>query len=525
MWPYETTEQDEIIQKINFDATQTLSNKQITKNILDQWRNSKPIKDMIQGWKYYRVENTSIDEKTRDYYDPNTGRRIENKSASNVKLKSAYIRDSITQKINYAFNNNFILEVSSKEDNGNGDDSELAKYRKEWQNFLSEENRETLTNTATEAVIKGIGWLYIYIDNQGDLQITDIDSETIYPAWQDNKQHKKLDAVVRDYRVLEYNIDTPVEIQKVEYWDKETKEFFIDQKGDLVPDIEAEHYINGELKELPESDIQSHMLNGEKGISWGKVPFIALKGNSDELPLLNVVRSYIDAFDELASKSVDTIKDDIDPILVFKNISPEIGGLVAARQLLQSARIASVDENGGAEYLTVNTDISAVEQKLNFLESKIIKFSNTADLNTITVGTSSSEVSIKAMYSNLDIYCNGIENQFRSTMNNLKYFFDMWLQFRNIGTMEKWNDYKLMVTLDRDILINESQLISDTKNLVGIVSQETLDNFNPAVLDHETEQVRRDKEDEAQTKKDEAEMGKIQIIRDQERLLDNQNNE
>ena len=51
------------------------------------------------------------------------------------------------------------------------------------------------------------------------------------------------------------------------------------------------------------------------------------------------------------------------------------------------------------------------------------------------------------------------------------------------------------MTLDRDMMINESTIIEDTVKLMSTgVSQETIDNWNPAVESHEIEQSRRDAE-------------------------------
>ena len=45
-------------------------------------------------------------------------------------------------------------------------------------------------------------------------------------------------------------------------------------------------------------------------------------------------------------------------------------------------------------------------------------------------------------------------------------------------------------------MINETELIENTAKLSGLVSQETLDNYNPAVDSHDIERERRENEEE-----------------------------
>lgn len=476
-------------QKMITEVRGTPTNKQLTQLILDQWRNSDVIKAMLMANEYYHVRNKEILSKQRTYQDA-AGNTIINESLSNVQIPSAFLRMSVQQKVNYAFGKPFLLNVENVTMTADEQKSDANAdiYSREWQNFIDVYTRKTIKRLAKNAVNNGIGWAYVWINGDGELTFVDVDSETIYPQWAD-RAHLELDVIVRDYKINVFEDDASKIVNKVEYWDKDTVERFIDDGG-LNPDTETPE---GE-EELPET----HMRMGDNGISWGRVPFIALKGNEDELPLLNAIKAQIDAYDALQSKTVDSLIDDIDPVIVLKNISAEIGGLVATRNLLKSSRIAALDENGDASYLQVNTDISATEQKLEHLRKDIREFSFSVDTQDVKFGSNPSGVALKAMYQDLDIYVEGLEMEFEVFIEGLKYFFDRWLEFRQIGTVEQWADYRVIVTLDRDMMINNSALIDDTVKLAALVSQETLDNYNPAVENHEVEQARREAESQAE---------------------------
>ena len=98
--------------------------KDITKNILNEWRGSTKIKDMIEADKYNKVQNTAIDSKTRSYKDED-GNIITNDSLSNVKSKTAQYRKSVNQKLNFSLSRPFIISCDNE------------KYKEQWETMTS----------------------------------------------------------------------------------------------------------------------------------------------------------------------------------------------------------------------------------------------------------------------------------------------------------------------------------------------------------------------------------------------------
>lgn len=481
------TQMDLINAMIEYGAKGT-SNKDITKNILSEWRDSQTIKDMIEAEKYYKVQNTTIDNKTRSYADED-GKLINNEFASNVKTKTARYRKSVNQKVNFALMKPFIISC----DNDN--------YKKQWEEFLTDDIRATIQRAGKDGINKGIGWIYPWINEDGILDIVDVEPEIIYPAWQDTA-HTKLDVVVRDYTVTKYENQTKQDIRKVEYWDKNIVEKYIDYSigngtGDLQADTDdLDYQLSDEEKER--ATIQQSHLTKQDGssASWERVPFIFFKGCDDELTLLNECRTDVDGYDMLKSKALDSLADDIDPTVVIEGIGSEMGELVKARKLIQNSRIIALDPGGKADVLKVNTDISQVIQQLELLKKDILDNTNTVDLTTIQLGTNPSGNAMKSFYESLNTWCNGFEAQFRVFMKNLKYFFDKWLSWKGgFGTFEQLQAIPITFTLDRDMMINETEIIDNVVKLHDIISEETLDEMNPWVENHQKEQQRREEDD------------------------------
>jgi len=478
-----------------------ISNMEITQLILNEWRDSQPIRDMVASEEYYQVRNTKIFGKKRKYTDEYGTEKV-NTTLSNIKIPSAFLRNSVNQKINYAFGKPFSIAVENIHMTAKEQEKDkLAEtYLKEWQNWITTYVRKTLKRLGKNAVTSGIGWVYVWIDEAGMLQIIDVTPPSLYPQWAD-RAHLSLDAIIRDFQIQDFSSGSAETVTKVEYWDATTVERYIDEDGELVPDTEYNPELEtGEQPEVEEIG-RGHMTierTGEDGstsieaLSWGKVPFIAFKANEDELPLLNLIREPVDAYDEITSKTADALMDDIDPIIILKNYDPSIGSLTRAAQLLRSSRMMAVGEEGGADYLKVGTDITSAQSKLESLRKDIREFSSTVDTQDLKVGSNPSGVALKSMYQDLDIYTDGLEVEFEVFIDNLKYFFDRWLEFKSVGTVEQWSEYRVIVTLDRDMLINEKDILENATKLVALgVSQETIDAYNPAIESHEIEEARR----------------------------------
>ena len=479
--------QTEIVKaEIEYNA-QGASNKDITSSILKEWRNSQIVQDMKDADAYYKVQNTEIDKKTRNYQDE-AGNWVQNTSLSNIKSKTAQYRKSVNQKVNFALAKPFIIRCD--------DDN----YAKAWDDFLTDEIRAVIVRTGRSGINKGIGWCYPWINENGELEIVDVQSETMYPAWHDIA-HTQLDFMVRDYSIVSYNKNmTAEDIHKVEFWDTQIYEKYIDMsdgegEGALVPDTNGEFEL-GEGEEDRITIQKTHLRKKDgSGLSWNRVPFLFLKGCNDELPLLNECRSDIDNYDNVKSKSIDSIIDDIDAVIVIDGLGAEMGELTRARKIIQNSRIMTLDPGGKASVLKVDTDIQKIASELEIIKKDIQDHTSTVDLTTIQLGTNPSGKAMRTFYESLNEWANGFEAEFRVFMKNLKYFFDMWLSWKGgYGTFEELQDKKITFTLDRDMIIDETEIISNIVALDGKVSQETLDEMNPWVESHEKEEERREED-------------------------------
>lgn len=451
-----------------------LSPSEITQIIVNESKLSKKIQTIKSADNYFSCHNEEIEKKTRNYYDKDR-KPHENPNASNAKIPANFYRMLVQQKQDYGFAKSFIFKLS--DENEQDIDIKEDEYGKEWLNFL----KKTLYNFAylssEKAINHGLTWCYVWIDENGDLQLKNVSSQYIYPIWKDN-EHTKLDKLVYNYQVKQYKSLNPTITEYAEYWtDKERIVFDTSDYQDVTD-------VKNEMGEI----VYSHMLQGDNGISWDRIPFIVFKGTNDEKSMLEFIKEYIDNYDELQSKSVDGLNDDLDPLLVFKGISPDVSDLLEAREIAKMTRTISLDTDGDAHYIQAQTSIDAYNITLARLKKDLISFGYGIDYEDVRFGGNPNQLVIKSLYQNLDTYTDGLERHFQNFINELKYFFDKWYEFTNKGSFEKVQKYTIGIKLDRSMMINESSLIEDTVKLAGTgISQKTLLEHNPIVDDVELE--------------------------------------
>jgi SPP1 family phage portal protein len=457
----------------------TFSNKlsagEITQIIVDKYRESPMIKEIRVADKYYDAHNEEIEKKTRVYYDKDRN-PILNPRANNAKIKSNFLRMLVQQKQDYALAKTFILKLSDEKEN----EIELKDddYGKEWKKFLDKSLFKISYVLAGQAVNHGLTWCYVWIDENGELRLKDVQADLIYPIWK-NRQHTELDKLVYNYKTEKYESLSPTVYEYAEYWDDKERRLF---------NVTNAYVEETETKDAEGNPIYSHMVDNKGGVSWDKIPFICLKATNDEKTLLSFIKEQIDAYDQLDSRSVDGLVDDLDPILVLKGVSSDVRDLLEARELAKMTRTVSLDTDGDAHYIQAQTPVEAHLQKMESLRRDIIKFGYGIDYEDARFGGNPNQLVIKSLYQNLDTYTDGLERHFQDFINDLKYFFDKWYEFTGKGSFDECQKYKILVKFDRSMMINQSAQIEDTVKLAQTgVSQKTMLEFNPVVQDVELE--------------------------------------
>lgn len=110
-------------------------------------------------------------------------------------------------------------------------------------------------------------------------------------------------------------------------------------------------------------------------------------------------------------------------------------------------------------------------------------------------GPDSIRSGIQYMYADIDLDANGMETEFQAAFEDLLWFINKDLVNRGKGDFE---DVPVTIVFNRDMLINETESITNCRNSVGLLSNRTIVEQHPWVTDAQTELDRLAEEKAAQ---------------------------
>ena len=186
-------------------------------------------------------------------------------------------------------------------------------------------------------------------------------------------------------------------------------------------------------------------------------------------------------------------EDTRNTILILKNYDGE--DLGEFRKNLSTYGAVKVSDDGDLKSLSVEVNAANYEAIVNLLKKSIIENGAGFDAKSDTLGGNPNQLNIRSMYSDIDLEANDLENEFQASFEELMWFVNSHIANKGVKFLK--GDVDLI--LNRDILINESQAITDIKNSIGLLSNETLVEQHPFVQDATKELERLKTEQDKQT--------------------------
>lgn len=445
--------QDFINEKIEQDSKYNL-HLLIERSVKD-WLSSTERLQMLEGEAYY-LNKTDIQNK-----------KVALESRANTKLENGFVRKLVDQKTGY------LLSKPPSISSSNGKHDEILK------NMLDKSFLRILKNVGKDAINKGIAWLQIYINEEGELAFKRLPAEEIIPLWADI-EHTKLTSVIRVYTVVEYKEEKKKEVIKVEYWDDKGVKYFVYEGGKITKDYNQE--------------INCHFMYKDKPYNFNRVPFVAFKYNDEEQPLIGLIKTLVDEYNYQSSVYADMLRDLPNVIYILKNA----GGTDLDKFIYQlgSYGVAGLMGDEGLETLRGDPNTQAVESILEQLRENIIEFGRGVDFTNLNIGNATG-VGLKFRYSDLDMDANILETEIQSSFEGLLWFINIYLELKGEGDFSK---EKVELVLNRDIIISESDAIEDCVKSMGVISIETILANHPWVENVLEEIARKAKEENSQKK-------------------------
>ncbi|OAB25248.1 portal protein [Paenibacillus macquariensis subsp. defensor] len=441
-----------------------MSLEQIIKQEVDDWVTSEVYRWMLAGQRYY-LGKTDILNRKRLIIGPG-GEMIEDTNLSNNKLVHNFTRKLVDQKVGYLLSKEMSIQTKNK------------KYQEALATLFDQGMNRTIKNLGKETINKGIAWLHVYYNEEGVLSFKRMRSDEIIPIWQD-EDHTQLQAVIRRYTVETYESTNKKEVVKVEWWDTNgVKRYTYD--GGVVPDDDSigNHFV-------------MEWKGEEKPLNWERVPFIPFKANDEEQPLIELIKSLVDDYDLKSSDNSNNLQDLPNSIYVLKDYDgTDLGQF---RYNLAAYRAVKVTGEGGVDTLDLTIDTEAFKTHQNMTRKNIYEFGRGVDIGTENFNGATG-VALKQLYNDLDMDANILETEFQASFEQLLWFIETHLANTGIGNFA---DEDVEFIFNRDILVNETDAITNAKNSVGIISDETITANHPWTKDIQAELDRIKKEKES----------------------------
>lgn len=322
-----------------------------------------------------------------------------------------------------------------------------------------------------------------------DLAFKRFSGYEVLPFWADD-DHTRLDCAARLYTQEVWNGYTKETVEKVELFRKDGIHRYIFQNDMLLPDTAAgeyETYFTGPGPDGPDT-----------GYNWERIPLIPFKYNKQELPLIQRVKCLQDAINTLLSDFTNNMQEDArNTILILRNYDGE--DLGKFRENLSAYGAVKVRDDGGVEKLIVEVNSDNYKAILDLLKKALIENAKSYDAKDDRLSGNPNQMNIQSMYADIDLDANGMETEFQAAFEDLLWFINKDLVNRGKGDFE---DVPVTIVFNRDMLINETESITNCRNSVGLLSNRTIVEQHPWVTDAQTELDRLAEEKAAQAQDD-----------------------
>jgi len=443
-------------------ANTAMSEREFFQQEIARWKNSSARKNQIIGERYYRGEHDILGRKRTVIGEG--GRLQEVQNLPNNKIVDNQYAKMVDQKTNYLLGKPFTLQTENE------------AYEQALNDVFDKRFHRLFQNLGEDSLNGGVGWLYVFYDETGVFGFKRFPPYEILPFWKD-AEHTILDCVVRVYDVESYEGSELKIVEKAEIYKAAGIERYTLTEGVLVEDVTLDY-----------------MKLKDRGYGWERIPIIAWKYNDEEIPLICKVKSLQDALNAALSDFQNNMQEDSrNTILIIKNYDGE--NLADFRfNLAQfgAVKVKTVDgSQGGVDALQIAVNSENYKALLELLKKAIIENAMGYDAKDDRMSGSPNQMNIQSMYSDIDLDANGMETEYQASLEDLLFFIKA--HFANTG-VGKFENEDIEIVFNRDMMMNETDVINNIKNSVGLLSTETLIGQHPWTTDVAAEMERLEAE-------------------------------
>lgn len=413
---------------------------------VEQCRDEQFLTKLITQFKSREVRKYR---KLQEYYDVRTDilKRTMDSGKPNNRIAHGFARYITNMATSYFAGN----PVRYKAEDENYQEALLYQLNS---NYINSINFET----SKEASKKGIGYMLLFLDEDGLLRIRKCDAETILPVYSP-RLGEFLECAIRLWE--EYDIDGNLIAEQAALYDSHDMILYRKKAGD---------------SRYRMIDAESHMFQD--------IPVIVVWNNEEitgdyapHIPLM-------DAYDKSQSDTANDMEYFTDAYLCISGASDltEDAGTNdtedANRQAanLRKNRILYLDEKGQAEWLVKNINDTAVENYKNRLYSDLFFLSQVPALTDESFAGNLTGIAIKYKLIGLEELAIMKQNKFEAAQKKL---IKLVTDYINLTQNKQYDAEAVTTQYERNLVMNDAELIENARNVEGIVSRETQLNMLP----------------------------------------------
>lgn len=456
------------------NATTRITDTQFIEQEIRRFKFSKRRKEMLDGERYYIGQHDILLRKRTMIGE--TGDLEEVTNLPNNRIVDNQYKKMVDQKNNYLLGQPLSIKCDNDE------------YSKVLKKILNKKFLRLMKNVGEDSLNDGIGWLFAYYDEHGEFTFKRFKPYEIIPGWAD-ADHTKLEYAIRIYEVITYQGILERIIEKVEVYDDSGINYFELSDGGSLKPCEPYHQ---DYFTIIDAD------NIEQGYNWSRIPLIPFKYNSKEIPLINMVKSLQDGLNLIESNFQNQMEEDPrNTILVLVNYDGQkLGEFRKNLSQYGAVKVKTVDGAAG-DLKTLQVEVNSENYKviLEIFKKAIIENAMGYDAKDDRLAGNPNQMNIQSMYSDIDLDANGTETEYQASFEELLWFINVHLFNTEQGDFE---GEEVDVIFNRDILINESEVIDNCTKSVGLLSDETVVSNHPWIDDplSELDRIEKQKEKE-----------------------------
>lgn len=456
------------------NATTRITDIQFIEQEIRRFKFSKRRKEMLDGERYY-IGQHDILLRTRTMIGEN-GDLEEVTNLPNNRIVDNQYKKMVDQKNNYLLGQPLSIKCDNYE------------YSKVLKKILNKKFLKLMKNVGEDSLNNGIGWLFAYYDEHGEFTFKRFKPYEIIPGWAD-ADHTRLEYAIRIYEVITYQGTLERIIEKVEVYDDSGINYFELSDGGSLKPCEPYHQDYFTIIDVD---------NIEQGYNWSKIPLIPFKYNSKEMPLINMVKSLQDGLNLIESNFQNQMEEDPrNTILVLVNYDGQkLGEFRKNLSQYGAVKVKTIDGAAG-DLKTLQVEVNSENYKviLEIFKKAIIENAMGYDAKDDRLAGNPNQMNIQSMYSDIDLDANGTETEYQASFEELLWFINVHLFNTGQGDFE---NEEVDVIFNRDILINESEVIDNCTKSVGLLSDETVVSNHPWIDDPlaEIDRIEKQKEKE-----------------------------